>query len=139
MTFRRWQPGPDELAGILPRLGAVEARSWKGRHGVGIFAPEDRWRFLVDVSHHLAARRWLDIATLSLDGRIIAYRYGFRYRARFLDYNLAHDPDYAQLSPGRVLLDEIIRDSHRLGLEAVDASRGALDPPHLLADSARSG
>lgn len=134
IAFRRWQPEPEELADLLPGLADLERRSWKGRKGVGIFSPDPRWRFVVDLSERLAARRWLDVATLALDGRLIAYRYGFRFRARFLDYNLAHDPDMAGLSPGRVLLDEIIRDSHRLGLEAVDASRGGLDPPHLLAD-----
>ncbi len=132
--FRRWQPGPGELGPLLAELGALEERSWKGESGVGIFSTLKSRDFVRDVSEKFTRRGWLDVATLSANGALVAYRYGFRFRGVFLDYNLAHDPGYARMAPGRVLLDEIIRDSHRMGLAAVDASRGRIDPPHLLAD-----
>jgi len=134
LTFRRWQPRPEELPRLLDRFRDLEQRSWKGERGTGIFSTPARWGFFVDLSAQLARRGWLDVATLESGERLVAYRYGFRFRGSFLDYNLAHDPADDRLSPGRVLLDDVVRDSHRLGLAAVDASRGRLDPPHLLAD-----
>ena len=108
--------------------------SWKGQQGVGIFSTPERSRFYADLSQKFAQRGWLDVAVLERDAKVVAYRYGFRFRGFFLDYNLAHRSTDEKLSPGRVLLDEVVRDSHRLGLAGVDASRGSLHREHLLAD-----
>jgi CelD/BcsL family acetyltransferase involved in cellulose biosynthesis len=134
LSFRRWLPGVAELPDLLARFHDVERKSWKGDRGVGVFSTPERRAFFAELSERLAGRGWLDVATLSAGERLVAYRYGFRFRGTFLDYNLAHDPADAHLSPGRVLLDEIVRDSHRLGLETVDASRGQLLEGHLLGD-----
>ncbi len=134
LEFRRWQPEPAQVPELLARLSKVEAKSWKGRLGVGIFSTPERTRFYADLSLKFARRGWLDVAVLERDGDVVAYRYGFRFRGLFLDYNLAHRAADENLSPGRVLLDEVVRDSHRLGLAGVDASRGSLDREHLLAD-----
>lgn len=134
LAFRRWQSEPREVPSLLERFREIERRSWKGQRGVGIFSTPRRWDFFRELSLRLAQRGWLDVATLASGDRLVAYRYGFRFRGVFLDYNLAHDPADSRLSPGRVLLDEVVRDSHRLGLTAVDASRGSLASPHLLAD-----
>lgn len=133
-SFRRWQPGPLELGPLLEELRALEDLSWKGESRVGIFSTPRSRDFVREVSDKFARRGWLDVATLTANGALVAYRYGFRFRGVFLDYNLAHDPAYARVAPGRILLDEIIKDSHRIGLTAVDASRGRIHPPHLLAD-----
>lgn len=134
LLFRRWQPGSDELDSLLAELRTLEDRSWKGESRVGIFSTPSSREFVRDVSDNFTRRGWLDIATLTANGAVVAYRYGFRFRGAFLDYNLAHDPAYNAMAPGRTLLDEIIRDSYRIGLTRVDASRGRVDPPHLLAD-----
>jgi CelD/BcsL family acetyltransferase involved in cellulose biosynthesis len=139
VRFRRWQPAPDEVASLLERLRAIEGlklERWRaeGRQAEGMLVPPRRWAFIQELSPLFAERGWLDVATLEMDGRLVAYRYGFRFRDAFLDYNLAHDPRDDAFSPGRTLLDEIIRDSHRIDLHAVEASRGRLHPPHLLAD-----
>jgi CelD/BcsL family acetyltransferase involved in cellulose biosynthesis len=132
--FKRWQPEPEEIHELLPLLREIEDRSWKGGERLGIFSPLERWSFVNDFARRFAARRWLDVALLTQGGRPIAYRFGFRFRGVFHDYNLAHDPEAASFSPGRTLLDDVIQDSHRLGLLAVDASRGGLFNPHLLGD-----
>jgi CelD/BcsL family acetyltransferase involved in cellulose biosynthesis len=133
-SFRRWQPAPPELGPLLEAFRGLEDRSWKGESRVGIFSTARSRDFVRDVSEKFARRGWLDVASVTANGALVAYRYGFRFRGVFLDYNLAHDPAYARMAPGRILLDDIIRDSHRMGLSAVDASRGRIDPPHLLAD-----
>jgi len=134
VRFQRECPTPARLAALLPEIKAVEAASWKGRAGSGIFSTGERSRFFEEVSETFAAAGVLELGGLWLDGRLISYRYGFRFRGRFYDYNLAYHPDFAALSPGRVLLDEMVVSSLAEGLEAVDASRGSLDAPHLLAD-----
>lgn len=132
--FSRRQPGPEEIPGLLASLRDLEDRSWKGTRGVGLFSTPQRLAFIHDVCAGFSRRGWLDVALLFRDGRLAAYRLGFRHGGVFLDYNLAHDPELARFSPGRTLLDDVIRDSHAIGLNAVDASRGSLGEPHILAD-----
>ena len=126
-------PEPDGVAALIKVMKSIEDASWKGAEGSGLFS-DKRLPFVRDLSLALAARQQLEIYILELEGHPISYRYGFRYNNRFLDYNLAYRPEFGNLSPGRILLDEIITTSQKMGLEAVDASRGSLVRPHILAD-----
>ena len=134
VRFERRTPAPEEVSALLRRFKAIEDVSWKGQAGVGIFSTPDRQRFFEDVGCAVAVQGWLDVGMLYLDERMISYRLGFRHRGVFFDYNLAFDPTYAGVSPGRILLDEMIASSLELGLSAVDGSRGGLDRPHQLGE-----
>ncbi|OEY67756.1 hypothetical protein BG841_15850 [Marinobacter sp. X15-166B] len=48
------------------------------------------------------------IYCLRLDGDTIAVVYGFLFAARFFYYQVAHDPAYGHLSPGKVLLFRVM-------------------------------
>lgn len=133
VSVMRTCPEPGEVDGLLETLKVIEDGSWKGDAETGLFGDE-RLAFVRDLSHRLAGSGALEIYVMTLDGKPISYRYGFRHGNRFLDYNLAYLKEYHHLSPGRILLDEIVKTSQDLGLEAVDASRGSLERPHILAD-----
>jgi CelD/BcsL family acetyltransferase involved in cellulose biosynthesis len=47
---------------------------------------------------------------LKLNNELIAVIYGFEFDNRFFYYQIAHDPDYGELSPGSVLLFLVIED-----------------------------
>lgn len=134
VSFERRLASPDEAPALVGLAQAIEAASWKGRDGVGIFGTPIGLRFFGDVAVRFAARGWLDFGLLRLNGAPISYRFGFRFRGVFYDYNLAFEPAYAALSPGRILLDEMIVSSLEEGLIAIDASRSSEAEPHLLAD-----
>ncbi len=132
VQFQRLLPSPEEAVRLVSELKRIEDVSWKGAAGVGIFSAKERCAFFRDLSVRLAARGWLDIGLLRQNDRLISYRYGFRFRGVFLDYNLAYHPDWAPMAPGRILLEEMIASSVELGLEAVDASRSGLFHQHQL-------
>ena len=132
--FERLLPTPAEVPALIARCKAIEDASWKGQRGLGIFSTVIGQRFFLAAGQRLAARGWLDIGLLLLDGQLVSYRFGFRHRGSYLDFNLAFDPAYAALAPGRVLLDEMIASSRQQGLAAVDASRSSRSEPHLIAD-----
>ena len=134
IEVRRVAPTPDSCAAIISALAAVEDASWKGDQGLGIFSVGQRRDFFAAVSHGLSAVDGLDVWEMRLDGQLIAYRWQPRFRGAILDYNFAHLPQYDGLSPGRVLLDDTIQAAATRGLDRVDASRGSLQRPHLLAD-----
>jgi len=133
----RMLPKAEECSQLIDLVKRVEDFSWKGQRGLGIFSSERGESFFRRVATAFAQRGWLDVSLLYLDDHLISYRFGFRNKGSFLDYNLAFHPDYAAYSPGRLLLDSIIESSYADGLNSVDASRSSIDEPHLLADWTR--
>ncbi|MGO4611249.1 GNAT family N-acetyltransferase, partial [Variovorax sp. 2RAF20] len=86
----------------LRTLGKVEALSWKGLQGVGIFT-NDRYRQWIEQAFTALAEEGLvRVVVLELDGRCISYRIGLLEQGRLYDYNLAFLPQHADLGSGRV-------------------------------------
>lgn len=134
LSVERLLPDPSQVAELIDQIKAIEDASWKGRAGQALFAAGPREQFMRAVSAALAQDRQVEIWLLRLDGVVISYRYGFRFRGAFYDYNLAYLPHYAAVSPGRILLDEIVAGSARDGLTTVDASRASMTTGNLLSD-----
>ena len=61
---------------------------------------------------------------LQLNHRKIAVIYGFEFCKRFFYYQVAHDPDYADLSPGTVLLFLAIEDCCSRGITEFNFLQG---------------
>ena len=124
---RRIIPDAISMGPLLQVISEVEAVSWKGDEGVGIFASE-RSRHLIERAFiALAGQGLVRVVTLELNGRCISYRLGLLEQGRLYDYNLAFLPQYADLGSGRVLLEEWIRwglDDH---WRWIDASRVSLE------------
>ncbi|MCM8744409.1 GNAT family N-acetyltransferase [Pseudomonas koreensis] len=124
---RRITPDALSMPPLLKVLGDVEAVSWKGDEGVGIFASERSRQCIENAFTALAAQGLVRVVTLELNGRCISYRLGLLEHGRLYDYNLAFLPQYADLGSGRVLLEEWIRwglDEH---WRWIDASRVSLE------------
>ena len=72
---------------------------------------EQRRKFLVELATLLSTRKWFHVSTLKLDGRAIAWNYGFRFAGSWFWYQPAFDAELNHLSPGSYLLCEILRSS----------------------------
>ncbi|HEF4762874.1 TPA: GNAT family N-acetyltransferase [Pseudomonas putida] len=124
---RRITPDATTMGPLLKVIGEVEAVSWKGDEGVGIFADERHRQWMDRAFTALAAQGLVRVVVLELNGRCISYRLGLLEQGRLYDYNLAFLPQYADLGSGRVLLEEWIRwglDDH---WRWIDASRVSLE------------
>ena len=135
VDIQRISGAVDACDSHLHAIAEIERVSWKGDQGVGIFAPGRSFDFFSSVSRELLAKDRLDIWEMRFNDRLIAYRWQPRFGRAVLDYNFAHLPEYDGLSPGRVLLDEIVQAAAKdAALDWVDASRGSISKPHLLRD-----
>lgn len=67
---------------------------------------------------------WLRLDLLEIGGRAVASTFGFELERTFYLYNSAYEPDAARLSPGLVLVSELVRSSIEQGLEVFDFLRG---------------
>jgi len=67
---------------------------------------------------------WLRIDLLEVGSRAVASTFGFQIERKFYLYNSAYEPDAARLSPGLVLVSELLKRSIREDLELFDFLRG---------------
>lgn len=125
--IQRLSPDAANMGAILQAIAAVEAVSWKGDEGVGIFSEAWHRQWINEAFTALAAQGRVRVVLLELEGRCISYRLGLLERGRLYDYNLAFLPQYADLGSGRVLLEEWIRWGLDDGWQWIDASRVSLD------------
>jgi CelD/BcsL family acetyltransferase involved in cellulose biosynthesis len=72
----------------------------------------------------LAARGWLRLYRLHVDGRAVAAVYGIEAGRRFLYYQSGYDPAWAPRSPGLVLVGRTVEDAYARGLDDYDFLRG---------------
>ena len=67
---------------------------------------------------------WLRLDLLEIGDRAVASTFGFEIERKFYLYNSAYEPDAARLSPGHVLVSELVKRSIDNGLELFDFLRG---------------
>jgi len=124
---RRITPDALTMGPLLQEISEVEAVSWKGDEGVGIFSDARHRQWMDRAFTALAARGLVRVVVLELEGRCISYRLGLLEQGRLYDYNLAFLPQYADLGSGRVLLEEWIRWGLEDNWHWIDASRVSLE------------
>ncbi len=84
----------------------------KGRFhedGTSIAATEAQRRFYNDLAKVAFDRGWLVLGFLEHEGQPIAYEYNLYYDGIMYALKSGYDPDFAEHSPGRVLMHEMLR------------------------------
>jgi CelD/BcsL family acetyltransferase involved in cellulose biosynthesis len=90
----------------------------------GHFMRPDIATFFRRVAHAFMPLGWLRLHFLEVGGRAIAATFGFQLDGRFYLYNSAYEPDAHRLSPGFVLVAELVKAAIAEGLEFFDFLRG---------------
>lgn len=86
---------------------------------------DERYRtFYRLLTRALAPRGWLLFTILLLDGRAVAFHYGFVYGRRLVWYKPTFAIEFARLSPGEVLIAELFRYCREHRLAELDFSVG---------------
>jgi CelD/BcsL family acetyltransferase involved in cellulose biosynthesis len=90
----------------------------------GHFMSPEIATFFERVARTFMPTGWLRLDFLEVAGRAIASTFGFEVFGRFYLYNSAYEPDAARLSPGFVLVSELVKSSIDGGLKIFDFLRG---------------
>lgn len=77
-------------------------------------------------------------SVVELDGRAVAFHYGFEYGGALIWYKPSFDLSYSAQSPGLLLIRELIRDSLEQGREEVDFTIGGESFKSRFANAERS-
>jgi CelD/BcsL family acetyltransferase involved in cellulose biosynthesis len=97
----------------------------RGAEGMkGHFMKPEIATFFERVARAFMELDWLRLDLLEIGGKAIASTFSFELDGTFYLYNSAYEPDMARLSPGFVLVTELIKRSIEKGLTRFDFLRG---------------
>jgi CelD/BcsL family acetyltransferase involved in cellulose biosynthesis len=103
---------PAEVESRLQTVFEIEDRSWKGQEGTSVLKTDGMLPFFVRQAEQLAEWGQLEIATLRLDDRIIAFVYGFCGKGIYFVNKIGYDPEFASFGPGQVLFGQLLEQLH---------------------------
>jgi CelD/BcsL family acetyltransferase involved in cellulose biosynthesis len=99
---------------------AVEASGWKGERKTAIGSMAETLGFYAELARWAAARGWLRLCFLRLDGRAIAFDYALEHdRVHYL-LKTGYDREQRELSPGKLLRYEMIARAFELRLRSYE-------------------
>lgn len=111
---------------LLERLEVMpQDAQYHGTDRRSIFGSGPKRAFFEEIVQRFSRRGWLSVGVLELAGEVAAYRFAFRYAGKYFDYFTGFHRDHAKVSPGAVLMAQVIEDCFRSGLREVDFLRGA--------------
>jgi CelD/BcsL family acetyltransferase involved in cellulose biosynthesis len=90
----------------------------------GHFMRPEITSFFERIALDFSTRGWLRLDFLEANGVALASTFGFELDGRFYLYNSAYEAGSARLSPGLVLVSELVKGSIARGLESFDFLRG---------------
>jgi CelD/BcsL family acetyltransferase involved in cellulose biosynthesis len=90
----------------------------------GHFMKPEIATFFERIAKDFSAKGWLQLDLLEIGNSAVAGTFSFVQDGRFYLYNSAYEPDAARLSPGLVLVSELVKRSIGEGLEIFDFLRG---------------
>jgi CelD/BcsL family acetyltransferase involved in cellulose biosynthesis len=109
----------------IPEMIALHLRQWVHREDRGItFDRADMIRLFQGGAGRLADAGLVMLPELALNGRPVAYHFGFAYDDTFWAYRPAFDTQLRALSPGHLLNRLLFQELARLGFTTVDLMRG---------------
>ena len=119
LVFRTVTGGPT-LEEDLESFLKLEASGWKGRSGTAILSEPSTERFYRSFAAVAAQRGLLRLNLLELDGTLIAGSYDCAFAGVAFLLKTSFSEPHSRLSPGLVLLAEVLHASIREGLGGYD-------------------
>jgi len=121
----RHQTLREHNASMLGRMRDIEQQSAKANRITHlVFSPEQNFFFQQRLLARIGEIVQPLLTTLELDGKIIAYLYGFIVNGVYHAYNTAFLQEYVRLSPGILTIQETVNYCIDEGLQGFDLLRG---------------
>lgn len=114
----------EEQKAALGNLFALHQKRSMERDINSTFQGDDVMQFHHTLINHMD-NVWL--RSLQMDGQTIAVLYGFVLDKRFFYYQIAHDPDLRKMSPGTVLIYNVIEECYGKGIVEFNFLQGDED------------
>jgi CelD/BcsL family acetyltransferase involved in cellulose biosynthesis len=99
---------------------AMEESGWKGRQGTAAGQSQSARGFYSELARSAALRHHLSFYFLKLNGNAVAFQYGLTRDGVYSMLRSSYDESLKQLSPGHLLLEEVLKDCCSRGLRELD-------------------
>jgi CelD/BcsL family acetyltransferase involved in cellulose biosynthesis len=113
--------GPEQIGTSLESIVSAQISRFLASDRVSPLVGTERRTFLRHLSDLLSQSGWLKISQLEIDGRPVAWNYGFRFGGSWFWYLPTFEMKYEHVSPGSCLLRLLVEEGAR------DASVRRLD------------
>lgn len=110
----------DDVVETLNIIKSIHVKCRQSKGDISWYTNEKRFELASMILKRFSDRKRLDLVFLKLNGRIIAYYLGFIYNNIVHFWNTGFDPDFSQVSPGKLLLHYWIKDSFEKGYKQFD-------------------
>jgi CelD/BcsL family acetyltransferase involved in cellulose biosynthesis len=120
VSFESLSPDADAAVRLLDEFVQVEASGWKQRNGSALASRPSLHAFFAELARRFAARGQLRMSFLRCDGDAVAAQLGVQYGNRYWELKVGYDERWHAMSPGRILLWEVLRDSFAQRLQAYE-------------------
>lgn len=111
---------PEEMDTIFH----LHNKRWEKKNDTSGFTSQERRHFFRKLAENTTGAMRVQIESLYLEDRLIAFTYGFKCRGRYMGYVLGHDDTFDYFSPGRILVKEKIKKSVNSSIKKLDMSIG---------------
>ena len=129
--------GSVDLDGAIDTILAIEASGWKGRAGTAVALKPADEVFYRALARWAAAKGWLRLSFLRLDGRAIAFHYSLQARGVIYALKIGYSEEFAAQAPGKILLVAEIERAFREACRRFDFAGSAADYKTLWATGSR--
>ena len=128
--FEKVEPvSEEEFEKYLNYFVHINQKRWQQKNARNIFSfeSEKHRRFYRLVTANFSQKRWVLFYVLWLNNNPVAYIYCFKFGNKIYHWNTAFDPQYFNLSVGKVLHRLAIEDVFNSGYDELDFMRGDED------------
>jgi len=101
---------PEQIGASLESIVSAQISRFLASNRVSPLVGPERRAFLQQLSGLLSQSGWLKISQLEIDGRPVAWNYGFRFGGSWFWYLPTFEMEYAHVSPGSCLLRLLVEE-----------------------------
>jgi len=112
--------GGGNVEWLMGKVLEIESKSWKYKSGTSILSNPDETRFFLDLARLADRRGWLHLNMIELDGHPAAYQFNIIYKKTILGLKTSFNLNFGKLSPGKLILYDLIRFAFEEGISEVD-------------------
>jgi CelD/BcsL family acetyltransferase involved in cellulose biosynthesis len=107
--------GTSEVRALFREHVGLSIRSFEGRKRVSGFHDETWTGFFGELLETFEARGWLDAHCLTAGTSTLGISFGYRLGKGFQWILTSFNPDFAELRPGHLLIDALVKEAIQLG------------------------
>ncbi len=116
---------PEDIRARFDTFVEMHRRQWLNRpDAIAPFTDAHVERAYAAMVDRMAPGGRLLLSQLTVGARLVAVYFGFRFKDTYYGYRTAYDVDLYRLSPGHLLLQQMIQDFRAAGLRKLDLTRG---------------